>query len=748
MMTLLDKLDKALSFKFLGCLLMAVLIMMPYMAMGVEADTVDPADEAPIVVSLGDSYSSGEGIEEFYDQELSNKNKVKSEDWLAHRSQKSWPGMLEIPGLDGFTRDHKDSNWFFVASSGAKTKHLKNEQQKNYKKGVVGQYEGTAYIPPQLDIFDELEYGSVDYVTITIGGNDACFAEIIESAVLGTKFLDLSSLSSRLSKVWTDFYKEKGIRYDIYNSYKAIEKAAGSQAQIIVAGYPRLIDEDGIDMFMSREESSEINRAVSNFNIEIEKIVDQCASEGMKICFVSVEDSFDGHGAYASREYINGVILGTKEQDLKDLDVKSAYSMHPNYNGAIEYAECVNEKIRELAEEEAARLEYEALNPSDKDREVVLVLDSSGSMAGNPMQETKEASHKFVETVLKTETNIGVVYYDDNANVSSVLTDSEKYLDNAIDYISSGGGTNIESGLKLADDMLSKSDAGKKIIVLMSDGEPNSGLVGDELIKYADKLKDKGYYIYTLGFFSALGYKDAAVELMDAIASDGCHYEVDDAGNLVFFFGDIASQISGENYIYVKIACPVDVTVTYNGETMTSKDNYSSVRTSFGSMTFEDSKNKDETADGSSSGGIFGNIGNNQNAEEADNDDRVKILRLKEGVDYDIKIEGNGTGKMNYTIGFMDEDGEYTDMRKFSGIKITKKTEIDTVAGVSDKTYMYVDEDGDGKYDITYKATENGKAEIVDYSGVIYACIIAVVVLVVAILIRLTMRHFKIRKYL
>ena len=63
-------------------------------------------------------------------------------------------------------------------------------------------------------------------------------------------------------------------------------------------------------------------------------------------------------------------------------------------------------------------------------------------------------------------------------------------------------------------------------------------------------------------------------------------------------------------------------------------------------------------------------------------DDRIKVLRLKEGADYDVQINGTGYGHMNYTIGFMDENGDYNDLRKFRNIKITKKTEIDTVATI------------------------------------------------------------------
>jgi len=755
MCTRIDKIDKAISFKSLISILIAVIILFSNTCIKIdvyatEYGTVE--EDKPIVVSMGDSFSSGESIEPFYDQYLDESEKVQSEDWLSHRSEKGWPGMLEVPGLDYQTRHYKDENWFFVAVSGAKTKHLKYEQDKEYSRGTFGKYSGTEYITPQLDVFKKLEPNSVDYVTLTLGGNDAGFAKIITEGVIGSTYINTSKLSDKLKDTWDRFYKTGGIRDCLYDSYKDIEEGAGSQAQIIVAGYPHLLDPDGKGTFFSKNEAEQINTAVTQFNIAIENIVNHCATDGMKICFVSVEEAFEGHEAYSDDPYINKVILGTKSEDLKNVDVTSAYSMHPNYDGAIEYAKCVNQKIEELVAEEEARLEEEALNPSAKNLETVLVLDGSGSMEGTPMTETKTASYNFVDTILKSEANIGIVYYDDESNVASPLTDSQPYLNKAIDSIYAGGNTNIEAGLKSAEAMLQDSSAEKKIIVLMSDGEPNEGKVGEDLIDYADELKSKGYYIYTLGFFSNISDKASAQNLMGAIASEGCHYEVAEAESLVFFFGDIADQIGGQKYIYVRIACPVDVTVTHNGETMTSKDNYSSVRTSFGSMTFEENEDKENDNSDDKSFGMFGNMNDSDifddNKEESDNDDRIKILRLKEGAEYDIKIEGNGVGSMDYTIGFMDEDGEYSDLRKFSNIKIKKKTEIDTVASVSDVTYMYVDEDGDGEYDLTYKALEDSKAEIVDYTYIMYIAIALVLILMLAIFIRLTVRHFKIRRYL
>ena len=377
---------------------------------------------------------------------------------------------------------------------------------------------------------------------------------------------------------------------------------------------------------------------------------------------------------------------------------------------------------------------------SSAERDVVLVLDSSGSMEGTPLEETKKAATKFVDTVLGHSANIGIVKYDGNAEIVSPFSTDGTALKSAIDNISTSGSTNIEDGLSTAESMLSSSSANKKIIVLMSDGEPNTGKEGDELIAYANELKEKDTYIYTLGFFESIDDKSKPQYLMEKIASEGCHYEVSDADSLVYFFGDIADQINGQKYIYVRIACPVDISVTYSGETLNSAESSLSTRTSFGSLTFEDA----DTQSIESYNSKASSASSNQTDESSDESaDKVKILRLKEGEDYDIKIEGTGVGRMNYSIGFMDEKGEYSDFRKFSNVKITGKTQIDTVAKVSDKTVLNVDEDGDGKYDLTYEARANSRGEVVDNSFIIYLILILLGVLVLLIIILIVYKKVK-----
>lgn len=697
-----------------------LLIIVPITVSKVYAEPSTSNEErSRIIVSLGDSYASGEGIEPFYYQDYPVSKKVQEQDWLAHRSKKSWSGRLTLSGVRGTMAENRGTNWFFAASSGATTYHLTHTQRKEYDiKGVSG----SKYIDKQLDIFKKLGDQKAEYVTVSIGGNDAQFSNVIVTAALPHPF-NPGALSDKLTDIWSEFYYgvdgDASIRERLRQAYSDIQDAAGNQAKIIIVGYPKLITKNG-NIFFSKSDAELINSSVSQFNKEIKAIVQSCKTEGMKICFVSVEEAFDGHEAYSKDAYIKKVCITRNSEDLSG--PPSAYSMHPNDQGAKVYASCVQAKIDEI-EADNGKSEWPEMVSSDE-RDIVLALDVSGSMSGKPIEETQKAAEKFISTILKEDASIGIVTYDSSSMCIADFCMNEKYLINTVHNINAGGGTNMEDGLAKSYAMLQNSNAKKKIIVLMSDGSPNEGKVGDELIEYAKTIKDEGIYIYTLGFFSRLYNKTAPQALLESIASDGCHFEVENADDLVYFFGDIADQINGQKYIYVRIACPVDVTVEHDGETLCSEEDNLSTRTAFGSLTFEDNAEESET----------------------NGDNRVKVLRLKEGIDYDIKIEGNGRGYMNYTIGFMDDTGEYSDLRRFNNIKITKRTVIDTVATPSKATILKVDEDGDGKYDLTYKATENGRGEIVDYTYIIYIAIGAVAVVIILIVTVIIKKRLKLKK--
>lgn len=346
-------------------------------------------------------------------------------------------------------------------------------------------------------------------------------------------------------------------------------------------------------------------------------------------------------------------------------------------------------------------------------RDIVLVLDRSGSMDGEPLEETQNAAARFVDTVLEKNSRVAIVSYDDSAIVDCEFSSDANELKNCIFNLDAGYSTNIYDGMENAEYLLQNSSADKKIIVLMTDGLPNLGYMlngrySDALIEYSSELMNEGIYIYTLGFFQYLDYggteRYEAQQMLEKMASPGCHYEVESAEDIVFFFDDIADQIGGAKYVYIRIACPVDVTVESGDEQLSSVEG-GNTRTSYGSLTYEDSE-EDANEDW-----------------DSDTYDPVKILRLNTEKDYDINISGYGQGTMDYTVMYQDENGKYTDVREFPNIEISDKTKCISNTAESDATYLKVDDDGDGKYDHEYKTESNGTMEEVKNNKIIYICL-------------------------
>ena len=101
--------------------------------------------------------------------------------------------------------------------------------------------------------------------------------------------------------------------------------------------------------------------------------------------------------------------------------------------------------------------------------EVVLVLDTSGSMRGAPMAAAKDSATAFLNTVAPT-TPIGVVGFGAQPVVASPLTLDRPALAAAIAGLEARGETALYDALALAVTQFSPKEGVRRSIVLLSDG--------------------------------------------------------------------------------------------------------------------------------------------------------------------------------------------------------------------------------------------------------------------------------------
>ncbi len=136
---------------------------------------------------------------------------------------------------------------------------------------------------------------------------------------------------------------------------------------------------------------------------------------------------------------------------------------------------------------------------------VVLAIDVSGSMQAkdylpNRLEAAKESSQLLIDS-LHTKDNIGIVVFESGATTAAYLSPFKDRVSSKLTAIQiKEGATAIGDGLGLAIDMASSVPNKKKIVILLSDGVNNQGVISPtEAVQFA---KANHIQVYTIGLGS------------------------------------------------------------------------------------------------------------------------------------------------------------------------------------------------------------------------------------------------------
>jgi lysophospholipase L1-like esterase len=214
--------------------------------------------EATNYAALGDSYASGVGTREYFED---------SGDCL--RSPKAYPQL--------WAESHSASSFKFAACSGAKTDDLNSKQLGSLS-------------------------SSTSLVTVSIGGNDVGFSSVIQDCLFG----DDSGCDNAVSEAEKKARNELPSKLE--STYSKIASAAPN-AKVVVLGYPRVnsLGDCGVPGY-TETKRKRINAAA---DVLAEVISESASSAGFT--FADTRDAFDGHGVCASSEWINGPSNPTRE---------------------------------------------------------------------------------------------------------------------------------------------------------------------------------------------------------------------------------------------------------------------------------------------------------------------------------------------------------------------------------------------------------------------------------------------------
>ena len=194
---------------------------------------------------------------------------------------------------------------------------------------------------------------------------------------------------------------------------------------------------------------------------------------------------------------------------------------------------------------------------------VILVLDVSGSMQATDYSpnrlESAKSSAKILLESLQSKDNAGIITFETGATTAAYLS---PYKDKVVDKLENisprDGKTAIGDGLSLGIDMATSVPNKKKVVILLSDGVNNAGIITPkEAIAFA-KLNDIQVYTIGLGseekvvlgydFFGRAQYAELDESTLKAISDQtgGEYFKSIDSQTLDDIYRNISEDIKRE----------------------------------------------------------------------------------------------------------------------------------------------------------------------------------------------------------
>ncbi|WP_455392297.1 VIT domain-containing protein [[Eubacterium] cellulosolvens] len=138
-------------------------------------------------------------------------------------------------------------------------------------------------------------------------------------------------------------------------------------------------------------------------------------------------------------------------------------------------------------------------------KEIIFVLDKSGSMSGRKIEQLKTAFDQIINQ-LPTQDSFNIIMFDNTiqkyqSELIMATSDNRAKAVNYINGISAGGSTNINDAISTALSMFEISESKVPIIVMLTDGLPTAGVTNPSSIRENIKNSNTAEVaIFCLGF--------------------------------------------------------------------------------------------------------------------------------------------------------------------------------------------------------------------------------------------------------
>ena len=142
---------------------------------------------------------------------------------------------------------------------------------------------------------------------------------------------------------------------------------------------------------------------------------------------------------------------------------------------------------------------------------VYLIIDCSGSMTGNKIEQAKRGALDFAEKAFIDEYKVGLISFSDNTTHLCGTTNKVNEIKTGVNSIKIQGGTNLTPAIQEVINRFENLSKFARAMVIVTDGATMDPL---STLKVADKAKKLGISILTIGT------DDADFGFLSKLASD------------------------------------------------------------------------------------------------------------------------------------------------------------------------------------------------------------------------------------
>lgn len=167
-------------------------------------------------------------------------------------------------------------------------------------------------------------------------------------------------------------------------------------------------------------------------------------------------------------------------------------------------------KSAEWIEENKAMITIDLITKikeSEKDKDVIFVLDISGSMSGEKLDKVKKDATELTEYILSnSNNNVALITFDTTASIISGLTKNQDFIIDTINSLMDMGATNYSEALKNVNTIMQTYNYNpnrEAIVLFLTDGYPNID-TPNQISEYKT-LKEKYPYLLITGIQYEMG---------------------------------------------------------------------------------------------------------------------------------------------------------------------------------------------------------------------------------------------------